>query len=80
LHFYREPWLLRMGEVIRLPNMVLELRTEKMIKHFLGCDGVARDSDRVSAEHFLPALDKVHSARSERTRVVTRSIALVPEK
>lgn len=52
MRFYREPWLLRMGEVIQLPNMVLELRTEIIVdKHFLGCVGVARNSDRVSAEH-----------------------------
>ncbi len=37
-------------------NMVLELRTEEVF--LLGYDGIARDSDRVSVDHFLPVLDK----------------------
>lgn len=45
----------------------------------LGYDGISRDRDRVSAVHFLPALDKVHFVRNGRIRVVTRSTALVPE-
>ena len=39
-----------------LPNMVSELRTEPFI--WLGYAGVARNSDRVSTDHFLSELDK----------------------
>lgn len=42
--------------------MVLEQRTEEIC--LLGYDGIARDSDRVSADHFLPALDKAHFVRN----------------
>lgn len=38
-----------------LPNMVSELRTEPF---WLGCAGIARNSDRVSTDHFLSELDK----------------------
>ncbi len=38
-----------------LPNMVFEPRTEPK---WLGCDGIARYSDRVSIDHFLSELDK----------------------
>lgn len=38
-----------------LPNMVSELRTESL---WLGYAGIARNSDRVSIDHFLSELDK----------------------
>ena len=40
-----------------LPNMVSELRTEPFTIR-LGYAGVARNSDRVSTDHFLSELDK----------------------
>ncbi len=40
-----------------LPNMVSELRTEP-VSYRLGYAGVARNSDRVSTDHFLSELDK----------------------
>lgn len=42
---------------------------------FLGCDGNARDSVRVSAG--LPVLAKAVTVRLWQTKVVTRSFALV---
>ena len=38
--------------------MVSELRTEPSR---LGCAGIARDSDKVSTDHFLSELDKVRT-------------------
>ncbi len=55
--------LLREDEAIKLPNMVLELRTEKI--RLLGYDGIARDSDKVSAVHFPPALEKAYFVRNK---------------
>ena len=56
------------GKATELPNMVLEPRTEDtgylIIPRVLGCAGVARDSDRVSAGHFLPAPEKTRAVRS----------------
>ena len=53
-------WL-RAEEEMQLPNMVLEQRTER--RNSLGYDGVARDSDSVSADHFLPARNKARAVR-----------------
>ena len=46
--------------------MVSELRTEQAsyFMDLLGCDGIARNSDRVSIDHFLSELDK--ACRRER--------------
>lgn len=51
---------LRTGMVQKLPNMVLELRTESFA---LGCDGFTRYRDRVSVCRGLPVLDKVCTVR-----------------
>ena len=50
-------------------------------EHFaVGCDGRARNSDEVSADHFLPVPDKAETARFRRIGVVTRSDALVSKR
>jgi len=42
--------------------MVSEPRTEPQKR--LGCDGVARYSDRVSTDHFLSELDKARFVKT----------------
>ena len=44
-------------------------------EHFaVGCDGRARNSVEVSADHFLPVPDKAETVRFRRIGVVTRSL------
>lgn len=51
--------------------MAPEPRTEGMMP--LGCDGCARFSAMLSADHFLPAADEVHLREGvDKIEVVTR--------
>ena len=64
--------MLRADKTISLLNMVLEQRTERIYP--LGYDGIARNSDRVSINHFLSEPDKACFVKNRRIRVVTREL------
>ena len=57
MSFYREPVCAESGQNNKTTEHGLGAAYRE--GNPLGYDGIARNSDRVSADHFLPALDKV---------------------
>jgi hypothetical protein len=65
-YFYREPCPMRMGKGRSAEHGLGAAYREYSTEYctgILGYDGSARNSDRVSVDHFPPVLDKAHTVR-----------------